>query len=145
MNDYTVLLLYPDYLGAAYRRGFATFMGHGSGTPAEAIARVRQQAADINNHDHDDDDFAKPLDFAVLAVFEGKHHDVNPELRIFEVDVARHADNGDRRTLRFELLARELEYVDVDDLLASPQGLVWDEVSVEDYYADDIRELTKEK
>jgi hypothetical protein len=78
MPVFTVLLLYPDYLGNDDPRGFETYCGHGTGTPAEAVAQVRQQAADANNHDHDDD-FADPTDFAVLAVFKGHHDDINPE------------------------------------------------------------------
>jgi hypothetical protein len=78
-SDFTVLLLYPDYLGNDDSRGLATFLGYGTGTPAEAVAQVRQQACDANNHDHDDD-FADPTDFAVLAVFEGHHNDINPEV-----------------------------------------------------------------
>jgi hypothetical protein len=73
---YTVLLLYPDYIGNDDPCGFATFLGYGTGSPPEAVAQVRQQACDANNHDHD---FADPTDFAVLAVFEGRHNDINPE------------------------------------------------------------------
>jgi hypothetical protein len=65
-------------------------------------------------------------------------------VRVFEVDVVPHR-RGRRRTLRFELPTKEIEDMDVDALLASPQGLVWDEVDVEEYYADNIRELTKEE
>jgi hypothetical protein len=65
-------------------------------------------------------------------------------VRVFEVDVVPHR-RGRSRTLRFELPTKEIEDMDVDALLASPHGLVWDEVDVEEYYADDIRELTKEE
>jgi hypothetical protein len=77
-KNYTVLLLYPDYLSSDDPRGFGTYCGHGTGTPEEAVAQVRLQAADANNYDHDDD-FAEPIDYAVLAVFEGVHEDINPE------------------------------------------------------------------
>ena len=73
-----VLLLYPDYLGTDNPRGFETFIGHGTGRPEDAVAQVRQEAADANNLDHEDG-FADPDDFAVLAVFEGRLDDIKPE------------------------------------------------------------------
>jgi hypothetical protein len=77
MPVFTVLLLYPDYLGTDNPRGFETYCGHGTGTPEEAVAQVRQQAAGANG-DHEDG-FPAPDDFAVLAVFRGRHQNINPE------------------------------------------------------------------
>lgn len=71
---YTVVLLYPDYMGSDNPRGFETYVGQArTDTVVEAVAKVRQQAVTAN------DRLADPDDFAVLAVFAGQLEDLNPE------------------------------------------------------------------
>jgi hypothetical protein len=77
MPDYTVLLLYPDYIGNDNPRGFETYCGHGTGTPKSAVRQVRKLAS--SNFIGHEDDRINANDFAVLAVFEGHHNDINPE------------------------------------------------------------------
>lgn len=78
-KKYTVLLLYPDYMGSDNPRGFETFLAHVlADNPAAAVFAGRKQAAGANNDDHGDD-FADPDDFAILAVFKGHLTDLNPE------------------------------------------------------------------
>ena len=80
MFKYTVLLLYPDYMGSDDPRGFGTFLAHVRADGPEAAAAMgRAKAAEDNNDDHEDD-FADSDDFAVLAVFKGHLTDLTPEV-----------------------------------------------------------------
>ncbi len=63
--EYTIVLMYPDYLADEY--GKETYTGIGCGdTPAEAVEIVQKQASQAN-------DDSPPEDFAVIAVIKGRH------------------------------------------------------------------------
>lgn len=69
MNPYTVLLLYPDYIG---QYGEETYLAHVTAPSVpEAQKKAQDSAAKLNDVHPDDSD-----DFAVLFVTDGFHHDL---------------------------------------------------------------------
>ena len=82
MKDYTVILLYPDYLAENF--GQDTWAGHVQAKNAKAaVAKARKKligpwksktAADVNGDLVDVS--SDPDDFFLIAVFEGRHNDL---------------------------------------------------------------------
>ena len=73
MKEYSVLLLYPDYLADDPSE---TFYEHVTATSPKNAGLVAQQSAISANAMDEDTD---PDDFAVLLILEGHHHGVDPE------------------------------------------------------------------
>lgn len=67
---YTVLLIYPDYLASQYGEEFYMESVEAE-TPKEAVAKVQQMAVETNIPNGDNEGDIDPVDFAVVAVFEG--------------------------------------------------------------------------
>jgi len=66
MKEYTVILLYPDYI--AENHGEETYITYASvKSKASAIKKARKEAARANS------DRAFPSDFFVIGVIEGRH------------------------------------------------------------------------
>jgi len=77
MKDYTVLLLYPEYLADEY--GEETYLAHVSvNDTTEAIYAARLEAAFEFTTTDEDDEFTNPDDFFVLLVCEGHIEDLKP-------------------------------------------------------------------
>lgn len=71
-SEYTVLLLYPDYLSSDY--GTETEQCHVFAfTPAEAVVNARTGIKKSNP------DLVDPTDMLALAVYPGHLTDLNPE------------------------------------------------------------------
>lgn len=70
MKAYTVLLIYPDYLASQYGEEFYMESAEAE-TPKEAVAKVQQMAVETNIPNGDNEGDIDPVDFAVVAVFEG--------------------------------------------------------------------------
>lgn len=76
MNDYTVILMYPDHDCESYGE---TWMGTVQGAnPTEAVQNARLECIEDNNWDVDDPEAPDPDDYAVVAVIAGSHEDLNP-------------------------------------------------------------------
>lgn len=71
VRNYTVILLYPDYMQDSGRE---TYITHVSATNPDSALRIARRQAVAANPDQEIDD---PTDFAMVAVFLG-HHEHNP-------------------------------------------------------------------
>lgn len=70
MKDYSVLLLYPDYLAASY--GQETYLAHVTAPSAFEATELAKEQVTEDNEDGD------PDDFFVLLVCEGHIEDLKP-------------------------------------------------------------------
>ncbi len=70
MKQYTVLLLYPDYISSD-REDFMAYVE--ANNPKRAVRAAREEAVKLNDLRVNSLD-----DFRTIAVFEGKHLDVRP-------------------------------------------------------------------
>lgn len=69
-TEYSVLLLYPDYMADNYGQDTYYTSVHAAG-PLEAITLAQQEVVAENAHEQDDD--MDPDDFVCLLVIEGVH------------------------------------------------------------------------
>lgn len=83
-EPYTVLLIYPDYLAENYGEDFYTAYVRAK-DPKEAITLAQQEAILAQDYyqffDPNLDGYCPLADFAVVAVFAGKHQNIKPEPR----------------------------------------------------------------
>ena len=75
MNDYTVLLLRPDYMADEF--GKDTYLAHVSANGAQE-AQCKAQAEVISvDYEGEPDDGVDPTDYHVLFVASGHHEDLS--------------------------------------------------------------------
>ena len=74
--DYTVILLYPDFMTDSYPQFFSAVVA--ARNPVDAVAAARKRVAFLNKEGLDED--ADPADlFMVVSVHRGAHDELNPE------------------------------------------------------------------
>ena len=74
--DYTVILLYPDFMTDSYPQFFSDVVA--ARNPVDAVATARKRVAFLNKEGLDED--ADPADlFMVVSVHRGAHKELNPE------------------------------------------------------------------
>lgn len=74
--DYTVILLYPDFMTDSYPQFFSAVVTAGNSVDAVAVARRR--VASLNKERLDEDADLVDL-FRVVSVHRGAHDELNPE------------------------------------------------------------------
>jgi len=80
-REWTVLLLYPDYMD----EGPQTYLAHTNGYKVDVAIKRAQEEAVAANLDPEDDIGINPDDFAPLAVFQGYLRDYLAEAQRFNI------------------------------------------------------------
>lgn len=74
--DYTVILLYPDFMTDSYPQFFSAVVA--ARNPVDAVAAARKRVAFLNKEGLDEDADLVDL-FMVVSVHRGAHKELNPE------------------------------------------------------------------
>ena len=74
--DYTVVLLYPDFMTDSYPQFFSAVVA--ARNPVDAVAAARKRVASLNKEGLDEDADLVDL-FMVVSVHRGAHDELNPE------------------------------------------------------------------
>lgn len=70
MQDYTVVLIYPDYIAENYGEEFYIDTVEAE-SPQDAVKAIQSKAMEANSDSEDGDEQVKPEDFALVACFRG--------------------------------------------------------------------------
>lgn len=70
-HDYTVVLIYPDYVANQYGEEFYVTWTT-AGTVERAVEQAQKEASEAQGYDV----VARPYDFAAVSVFQGHHKDL---------------------------------------------------------------------
>lgn len=74
--DYTVILLYPDFMTDSYPQFFSAVVA--ARNPIHAVAVARRRVASLNKEGLDEDADLADI-FMVVSVHRGAHKELNPE------------------------------------------------------------------
>jgi len=74
--DYTVILLYPDFMTDSYPQFFSAVVA--ARNPVDAVAAARKRVGVLNKEMLDEDVDLADL-FMVVSVHRGAHKELNPE------------------------------------------------------------------